>query len=89
MQMDSHEETLELLNQVTEHQQDMHKAVKEIRSMKYRTFGRTLVAVSEEQRTRMIQSKITQCNQKCKALYNELNTNRLKAGLPEIQNPYK
>ncbi len=87
--MDCHEATLELLDQVSEHQRNMHKAVKEIRSMKYRTFGRNLVAVSEEQRTKMIHSAVTQCNQKCKALYNIINRERQKAGLPELKNPYR
>lgn len=87
--MNSHEQTFDLLNQVTKQQQDMQKAVKNIRSMKYRTFGRNKVAVSDDQRKQMIHAVVTQCNHKCSALYSKINQEKLKAGLPELQNPYK
>ncbi len=87
--MNSHEETVELLNQVMEQRTRLNQAVENIRSMKYRTFGLNRVAVSDDQKQQMIRAAVVQCNRKCSAIYDRINQERQKAGLPELQNPYK
>ena len=87
--MNSHEDSIETLEQVSRLQSELNQVVKAIRIMKYRKLGLNQVVISEDQRQRMIHSAVTQCNQKCSKLYNEMNKDRLKSGLPALQNPYK
>ena len=87
--MNSHDESLEILEQVSRHQKELNLVVKKIRSMQYRKLGLHQVVVSDDQRQAMIYSAVTQCNHKCSRLYNEMNQERMKSGLPALQNPYK
>ena len=87
--MNSHEQVIELLNQVLDQQKEMNQAVRSIRLIKYRTFGRTNIEVSDDQKRLMVQAVIQKCNQKCCSIYNEINQIKRKEKLPELQNPYK
>ena len=87
--MNSHDESIETLEQVSRYQKELNQVVKKIRSMQYRKLGLHQVVVSEDQRQAMIHSAVKQHNQKCSDLYNEMNQKRMKSGLPALQNPYK
>lgn len=87
--MNVHESTIEKLNEVLEHHQQMQKAVKTIRSMQYKKIGLIQVAVTDEDRKLMIATVRKKGTAQCSGVYEEINQARQKAGLPGIPNPYK
>lgn len=86
--MNVHELTIKYLNQVLFQHQQMQKAVKTIRSMRYRKIGLSQVAMSDEDRKMMIVAAKRKGIEQCSKVYTLLNQERQTAGFPKLTNPY-
>ena len=89
MRLDIHEKTSARLKVVTALQNKLQKDKKHIQGMKYRKLGMNLIAVDEFQKQRMMNRAVTDCNGACSKIYEQLNRERLQAGLPALENPYQ
>lgn len=87
--MDIHELTDDCLKMVQKLQQDKQKKVSDIRSMKYTTKGRIQILLTPEDSAEMVRNVSSQYDRHCSRLYEVLNQERNKAGLPALNNPYK
>lgn len=70
-------------------QKAKQKKISSIRSTIYIRHGLQQVAITDEDRNTMIAKEHRQCNKECSLILDEVNQERLKAGLPAITNPYK
>lgn len=83
------QETLDTLARVREMNRKRYAAIQTIRNTYTRRVGRTVIPVDESTKT----SQIAQVNriyqQNANGAYNALNLDRLEAGLPMLENPFK
>lgn len=83
------QETLDTLARVREMNRKRYAAIQAIRNTDTRRVGRTVIPVDESTKT----SQIAQVNriyqQNANGAYNALNLDRLEAGLPMLENPFK
>ena len=66
----------------------MQRAVKTIRSMRYRKVGISQIAMSDEDRRVMIATANRKGTEQCSKVYTQLNQERQTAGLSKLINPY-
>lgn len=81
--------TIDGLKQIMKLQQMKQKNISSIRGQKYKKHGVYQIAISDEDRKQMIAKEHRDCDRECSKIYEHINQERLKAGLPEITNPYK
>ena len=83
------QETLDTLARVREMNRKRYAAIQTIRNTDTRRVGRTVIPVDESTKT----SQIAQVNRiyqhNANGAYNALNLDRLEAGLPMLENPFK
>lgn len=87
--MDIEDMTLEGLKKVQEIQEKKKKNVNVIKSKSYKVMGRKHYKINEEYRTSLIKEENKKCDKECSKIYDEINKERFKAGLPEVEDPYK
>ena len=66
----------------------MQRAVKTIRSMRYRNVGLGQIVMSDEDRKVMIATAKRKGTEQCSNVYTQLNQERQTAGLTKLINPY-
>ena len=87
--MDALSMTLEGLQRVSALQQAKQKEVKSIRSKDYKKIGLYQLEVTDADKRTMIARVEDDCSKHCSLIYEDMNQERIKAGLPELYNPYK
>lgn len=81
--------TQEGLQKVAKLQQAKQREVSSIRSQDYISKGRYQLAMTDEDKRTMIANVEDNCSKHCSLIYEEMNQERIKAGLPELYNPYR
>lgn len=87
--MDALKATQDGLNQILRLQQMKQKKISSIRVQRYKKHGVYQIAVTDEDRKQMIAKEHRDCDKECSRIYEGINLEREKAGLPALTNPYK
>lgn len=87
--MDALKTTLEGLKKVQMIQQLKKKRIATIRQMTTIKHGLYQIAITDEDRKEKILQEINKSNIECSKVYEDINQERTKAGLPAMINPYK
>lgn len=83
------QETLDTLARVREMNRERYATIQTIRNTDTRRVGRTIMPVDKSTKTFQIAQINRIYRQNANGAYNTLNLDRLEAGLPMLENPFK
>lgn len=89
MNLNVHEQSISHLDEALVEQMQMMKAIRTVRSMKYKQIGRSRIAISPDERRKLVNIIRENGNKKCSKIYINMNTGRKKAGVPAIKNIFE
>ena len=84
-----YEGTISALDRVMNLNRERNAAIQTIRETKTTMINRVRLPVDESTKTAKIEQVNRLFRQRAKAVYDEMNLDRLKAGLPILKNPYE